>query len=158
MHSLRRSLARGVSRALAPLHERRHRAVASLEIDREALLHARETWWGRDRRWYPAGTAPRRHNRVTPLVDGATYFDALHRAVCEAQHYVNVIGWCMTPHIPLQHCDAAALVESWLHAVLVETARRLPIRILLWSGAPFLFEPNASAICGPSTLLCLVRR
>lgn len=141
----RRLAARGINRLLAPLHERRHRRTAPFNLDREALSRIKDSWWGGDSRWYPAGTPPRRHNRATPLIDGAAYFEALHAALHEAREYVYVIGWCITPHIPLRREDSAALLDSRLQAVLVDVARRLKVRVLLWSGAPFLFEPNVAA-------------
>jgi phosphatidylserine/phosphatidylglycerophosphate/cardiolipin synthase-like enzyme len=66
-----------------------------------AWRRAPAEWWSDDPHWFPGGTPPRRHNRVTPLVDGQAYFTALHEALAEAQHYVYIAGWCLTPAISL---------------------------------------------------------
>lgn len=133
------------NRFTGTFRDRRHRGTLRRGmLDPGALQRAQGTWWGSDRRWYPGGTPPRRHNRVTPLVDGEQFFAALQEALAGAQHYVYIVGWCLTPHIPLQRHgdDRLALDESRLLEVLREVAQRTPVRILLWSGAPFLLQPT----------------
>ena len=110
-------------------------------------------WWAGDPHWFPAGTPPRRHNRVTPLVDGASYLPALCASIRAARHYVYIIGWCLTPHMALDRQDNRALVESQVLALCRDAARRLPVRVLLWEGAPALFRPSARAVRAVAALL-----
>ena len=99
-----------------------------------------------DPRWYPGGTPPRAHNHVTPLIDGERYFTALQEALAGAHAYVYVIGWCLTPDLPLARRQAEDLVESRIKVLLNEVARRAPVRVLLWSGAPFFFQPDTQTM------------
>jgi phosphatidylserine/phosphatidylglycerophosphate/cardiolipin synthase-like enzyme len=104
-----------------------------------------ESWRAGEPRWYPGGRPPRRHNRVTPLVDGERFCTALSEALETAQHYVYVAGWCLTPHFPLQRSTTSQLMQSQVIALLQETAKRVPVRVLLWSGARLLFEPTEAS-------------
>jgi phosphatidylserine/phosphatidylglycerophosphate/cardiolipin synthase-like enzyme len=129
-------------RAPGPLRRRRHRlAVRRATPNHKARRALGEPWSGKAQ-WFPGGTPPRLHNRVTPLIDGDAFFADLQQALSTARHYVYIIGWYMTPAIPLQHTPSEALTTSRLHCLLTETAQRLPVRILLWSGAPVLFKPD----------------
>ncbi|HWE63582.1 MAG TPA: phospholipase D family protein [Chloroflexota bacterium] len=140
---VRRLAGRQIRRALAPIHRRQGRRMrARVRRDLAASRPERSAWWGDDPHWYPVGTPPRQHNQVTALVHGETYFAALLEALNEAQQYVYVIGWCLTPHLPLQRKTTRHMVQSQVVTVLQETARRVPVRVLLWSGARVLFEPR----------------
>jgi phosphatidylserine/phosphatidylglycerophosphate/cardiolipin synthase-like enzyme len=135
--------ARTIRRLFGPLHRRRRRLLPRHSgVTDEALRRARTAWWADDPRWYRGGTPPRRHNRVTPLIDGERYFAALAEALAQAQAYVYVVGWCLTPHIPFKRPHPHEMVQTRLLALLSETAPRVPVRILLWSGAPFLLQPT----------------
>lgn len=103
---------------------------------------ATDAWWGKEPRWFAGDTPPREHNRVTPLVDGARYFPTLCAAIGQAQHYVYIAGWCLTPHMPLQRGSEKDLVESQIVAALTAAAQRVPVRVLLWGGARALFQPE----------------
>ena len=129
--------------ALAPLLHRRHtRTLARGAIDERAEAAARHSWWGSDLRWYPGGTPPRAHNRVTQLIDGEEYFSALHEALTQATAYVYITGWCLTPYVPLLRQAPGDLVHTRLVDVLAGVAQRLPVRVLLWGGAPALIHPT----------------
>lgn len=122
---------------------RRHRRMLRKgSIDTTRLRQAQAAWWSDDPRWYPSGTPPRRHNRVTPLIDGEQFFAALHTALTDAQNYVYVIGWCLTPHIPLLRGDAETLARTGLLDLLTATAQRVPVRVLLWSGTRAFIPPT----------------
>src|SRR3989442_6150396 len=71
--------ARHLRRLIGPLHRRRHhrRTLRRGMVDEEARRRARTARWADDPRWYPRGTPPRPHNRVTPLVDGEKFIVAL---------------------------------------------------------------------------------
>jgi len=129
--------------ALEPVHRSWHHGVLRRAAPRrDEVQRARQQWWGDDPRWFAGGAPPRQYNRVTPLVDGEAFFAALYEALAAATDYVYIIGWCLTPHIPLRRRDGQGPPETCLLAVLTEVARRLPVRILLWSGAPALFQPT----------------
>ena len=115
-------------------------------VDMATVRKAQTSWWGDDPRWYPGGTPPRWHNRVTPLIDGEQFFAALHTALTDARDYVYVSGWCLTPHIPLLRGDADALARSGLLEVLTEAARRAPVRVLLWGGTRAFIAPTRRAV------------
>jgi phosphatidylserine/phosphatidylglycerophosphate/cardiolipin synthase-like enzyme len=135
-------------RLLGPLagrFVRRHRfALRRGAVSAEDRGRAVQQWWGDDPRWYPGGTPPRRHNRITPLVDGERYFDDLLEALRGARSYVYIVAWCFTPHIPLSRRSPDDVVNSRVLSVLDEVAQRAPVRILLWEGAPFLLQPTHS--------------
>lgn len=101
-----------------------------------------DVWWGPEPRWFDGDTPPRQHNRVLALVDGERYFTELYAAIGEARHYIYIAGWCLTPHMPLQRAGKQELVESQMIAALSAAAQRLPVRVLLWSGARALFQPD----------------
>jgi phosphatidylserine/phosphatidylglycerophosphate/cardiolipin synthase-like enzyme len=139
--------AASAERLLGPLtgrfFHRRHRiALRRGEVSDEDRRHAAQQWWGEDLRWYQGGTPPRKHNRVEPLIDGEAYFGALLEALNAARSYVYITGWCLTPHIPLSRRTPEDILNTRLLSVLNGIARRLPVRILLWEGAPFLLQPT----------------
>lgn len=112
-------------------------------VRREDARQRREgEWWGAVPHWYPGGTPPRLHNQVTPLVDGEAFFAALRTALQDAREYVFIIGWCLTPYIPLGRESEEALLDTRLLPLLSEVAQRLPVRILLWNGAPIVLQPT----------------
>ncbi len=120
-------------------HGRSHRhTLRRGQVSKIQRRKAKETWWGKEPRWYPGGTPPRLHNQVTPLIDGESFFTALREALEEAQYYVYIVGWCMTPRIPLGRESRQQLVDTQLLEMLSRVATRLPVRILLWSGAALL--------------------
>lgn len=148
IESLALSAERHVGRVLAPLTSpllRRHHD----RIVRDAFTADRGTpasWWSDDTRWFPRGTPPRRHNRITPLIDGDAYFSRLYAALTAAEHYVYITGWCLTPSVPLLRGSVDDLVRTRLVEVLSETAARVPVRLLLWGGAPFVIQPTRAAV------------
>lgn len=132
---------------VAPILHRRHaRKLDDAALDPDAERRARDSWWGGDQRWFPAGTPPRQHNRITPLVDGDAFFTRLYPALKGAQHYVYIAGWCITPYVPLLRGSAENLLRTRLIDVLSETAGRVPVRILLWAGAPFILQPTRRTV------------
>jgi phosphatidylserine/phosphatidylglycerophosphate/cardiolipin synthase-like enzyme len=133
-------------RLAEPLHERLHRRAFHRAGPHPARLAGRHTEVPGDPRWYPGGTPPRARNHVTPLIDGARYFAALQEALVGAQAYVYVIGWCLTPDLPLGRQQPEDLVASRIKALLNGVAQRAPVRILLWSGAPFFFQPDTQTM------------
>ncbi|MCA1667723.1 MAG: phospholipase D-like domain-containing protein [Thermomicrobia bacterium] len=138
---------RQIRRAFGPLH--RHfqpHHEPRYTAGEETPLRKPDAWWADDPRWYPADTPPRRHNRATPLVDGENFFAALQEALAQAMEYVYIAGWSLTPHIPLARHQPGALIETQLLDLLTEAAQRVPVRILLWSGAPALLQPTTRTV------------
>lgn len=139
---------RHLDRALAPLHRlRQGRHAGHVERQRRRRQPPdRAAWWAAEPRWFPDGTPPRRGNQVTPLIDGAHYLPELRRALTGAQSYVYIAGWCLTPLIPLDRGDEPEVLETRLLDLLGALAQRIPVRILLWSGAPAVLQPTARAV------------
>ena len=151
IEKLAASIERHVGRVLGPavspvLHGRRARTLRHASIDPAAERRARDSWWGDDPRWFPGGTPPRQLNRITPLIDGDAFFDRLYTELKAAEHYVYVTGWCLTPYVPLIRGTVEDQLHSRLLVVLSEAAKRVPVRILLWSGAPFIIQPTRSVV------------
>ncbi|MHB8645593.1 MAG: phospholipase D-like domain-containing protein [Thermomicrobiales bacterium] len=139
---------RQIRRAVGPLHRhfQPHHEPRYDGTDGETPPRSSDAWWAGDPRWYPADAPPRRHNRVTPLIDGDRFFAALQEALAQATEYVYIVGWSLTPHIPLARHPADALISTRLLDLLSETAERVPVRILLWSGAPALLQPTTRTV------------
>ena len=128
-----------------PLRRMRHEAeLRRGKITPEELAHAANSWWGDDKRWYPAGCEPRKNNKVTPLVDGEQYFAAIESAMSAAESHIFIAAWILTPFFPLTHPDDVRMLEqSELVNVLAEAAKRgVVIRILIWSGARLVRQPT----------------
>lgn len=141
------SLARLAERHLAPVrspfHRRRHHHTLRRGGVSPAALHrAHASQWGNDHRWYPGGTPPRRHNHVTPLVDGDRFLTELSTALEHAQHYVYVVGWCLTPELPLLRGTRQDTVDTRLLERLQAAVARVPVRVLLWGGSRLVIHPT----------------
>ncbi len=135
-------IGRYVQRATTPVVQRRVERRLSEWRDVTIPRERPQAWWTDDARWYPGGTPPRQHNTVTPLIDGDEYFVALREAIEHAQHYIFIVGWFLTPYIPLTRQGDQDIEESRLLPLLCDAAQRLPVRILLWSGTPAFLQPT----------------
>jgi phosphatidylserine/phosphatidylglycerophosphate/cardiolipin synthase-like enzyme len=131
---------------LFPLTERFFRYDSTLRkallSDPKAVERSRASWWGNKAVWFPGGTPPRLHNQVTPLIDGDNFLRALYTQLMQAKHYVFIAGWTLTPHIPIRRDSPDELIETRLLELLSQISMRIPVRILLWNGAPILFQPT----------------
>ncbi|MHB8577763.1 MAG: phospholipase D-like domain-containing protein [Dehalococcoidia bacterium] len=125
---------------LTHLHHRRTLRRGSVGAEEERQV--RSAWWGDDQRWFPGGTPPRLHNRVTPLIDGAAFLTELQAALGRAQSYVYVAGWCLTPGLPLQRGSRQVLIDKRLLSVFSAAAERVPVRVLIWGGARAVLHPT----------------
>ncbi|HLJ67663.1 MAG TPA: phospholipase D family protein [Chloroflexota bacterium] len=124
-----------VRRLAGPLHRRR----SALKSDPNARLPPLPAPW-KDPRWFRGDFPPRLHNDVRPLLHGDEYFGDLYPTLLAAQRRVTIAGWCLTPLMPLQRGDGEP--DSLLAHVLSEVSRHAEVYVLLWCGAPALFEPN----------------
>jgi phosphatidylserine/phosphatidylglycerophosphate/cardiolipin synthase-like enzyme len=139
---------RTVDRAVVGHHTRRLRAIG----------------WGRalappDEGLWPEGDPPPRPgNSVRVLVDGSRAMPAIAQAIREARQSVTIAGWSITPSFRLVRDDPDAALRGnpdatlhgdpggdqgvVLHDLLADTAERIPVRVVLWAGAPLpLFRP-----------------
>ena len=100
-----------------------------------------DRWWSDDERWVPFGTPPRERNQITPLIDGDATFSAMYQAIRDAKAYVYVVGWALTPAFTINRAVTPLSDDCTLVSALAEAATRLPVKILIWNGSPFLFPP-----------------
>lgn len=116
-----------------------HRRRTVIEEDQNASLPPLPPPWT-DERWFRGGFPPREHNRLEPLVDGDAYFGDLYTALLSARERVTICAWCLTPRMPIRRGELE--LQSIFAEVLREVSTRAEVYILLWSGAPALFEPT----------------
>jgi phosphatidylserine/phosphatidylglycerophosphate/cardiolipin synthase-like enzyme len=114
-------------------------AVASHHVRR-----LRKTGWDRafraDGRDWATGTfAPRDGNRVDVLIDGAQFLPLAAEELAKAESHVHLTGWYFSPELALTRDDKPVTVRT----LLGELAERIPVRVLIWSGAPLpVFRPS----------------
>src|SRR5256714_6543683 len=81
---------------------------------------------------------PRKGNVIEVLVDGAEALPRLADELRHAESHVHLAGWHVTPTFRLGPSP-----DDELQAILAELAERIPVRVLLWAGAPLpLFRPS----------------
>ncbi len=141
-----RHLGRVFGPVIHPIVHRGHRRALERAARGREGEASTTSWWSDETRWFPAGTPPREHNSVMPLIDGDVYFERLHAALVEAKHYVYIAGWCLTPNIPLLRGTPEDIVQTRLVEVLSEVSKRVPVRMLLWSGAPAVIKPTTKQV------------
>ncbi|MGH7904599.1 MAG: phospholipase D-like domain-containing protein [Candidatus Dormibacteraceae bacterium] len=89
--------------------------------------------------WAAGEPPPRPGNAVEILVDGARALAAMAAEIRAARSHVHIAGWHVTPGFELTRRG----VPTVLHRLLAETAERVPVRVLLWGGAPVpVFRPS----------------
>ncbi|HEX5370643.1 MAG TPA: phospholipase D family protein [Dehalococcoidia bacterium] len=118
----------------------RHVGVAAREPGQQP------DWSVNEPRWSPYGTPPRLHNRLMPLIDGETFLERLYAEIASAGEYVYIAGWCLTPHLPLLRASTSHIIDSRLVTVLGQASGRVPVRVLLWGGAPFVIHPTSDYV------------
>lgn len=85
--------------------------------------------------------AVRDGNAVEVLVDGAETCARIAAAVESATSHVHITGWHTSPHFRLTP-DGPPLRD-----LLAETARRVPVRLLMWGGAPVpIVQPTRRSV------------
>lgn len=99
-----------------------------------------------DPRWYPLDFPPRVHCSLRPLVHGDEYFADLCAELARAEQQVTVAGWCLTPLMPLLRDHRKGIARSMVADVLKDASERADVYVLLWEGAPVLFEPTARTV------------
>src|SRR4051812_1154985 len=73
------------------------------------------------------------------LVDGETALPAMAQALRGARHEVLMAGWHASPDFALTRDDGAPPLRD----LLAGLAERVPVRVLMWAGAPLpVFTPS----------------
>src|SRR4051812_10492192 len=94
--------------------------------------------------WSQTATAPpRAGNSLEVLVDGAVALPRMAEAIRGARRHVHICSWSMQPDFRLAHDGS----EPTLGELLAETAERVPVRVLVWAGAPVpVFAPRRGQV------------
>lgn len=88
---------------------------------------------------YSAASPPRPLSSARLLVDGASYYSELLSSLDSASSDVFIVGWWLTPGIPLNRSDTASLGTSQLSSVLARIAARgVKVFIVLYQETPMV--------------------
>ena len=136
-----------IERAMSAHHRRRLRKVGW----EHALLAT-------DASWAVGGEPPSTGNAIEVLVDGEEALPRMAEAIAGARSHVHIAGWCVTPDFALTADEPPVI----LHDLLADAARRVPVRVLLWGGAPLPMYPVSrravrsvrDALCKDSAIVC----
>jgi phosphatidylserine/phosphatidylglycerophosphate/cardiolipin synthase-like enzyme len=128
------ALGDGLERAMVRHHVRRLRRQGRLA----ALVPASEGLWA------ATGAPPREGNALDVLIDGANALPRMAEAIRGARRHVHVCAWHLQPDFrPTRDGGRAWPVRE----LLAEAAERVPVRVLVWAGAPVpVFKPSRSAV------------
>ena len=93
--------------------------------------------------WAAGDPPPREGNELEVLVDGAEALPRIAEALAGARRYVHLTGWHVAADFELERGEPAVTVGG----LLGELAERLPVRVLVWAGAPVpAFHPTRSEV------------
>ncbi|HEU5473498.1 MAG TPA: phospholipase D family protein [Actinophytocola sp.] len=122
----------GLERVLCQHHRRR-----LTRLGWRTALEPGATGWFSDR-------APVRDgNRVDVLIDGEEALPAIRAAIEGAESSVHIANWHASPDFRLTREPGAPTLRE----LLAQTARRVPVRLLLWGGPPVpVFEPTRKRV------------
>ena len=96
-----------------------------------------------DRLWAAGEPVPRPGCLLDPLIDGAEAFPAIAEAIDQARDFIHITGWHVAPHFQLERDENPAA----LGVLLAEAAERIPVRVLVWAGAPVpAFHPTRKEV------------
>src|SRR5882757_181023 len=110
-----------IERAMSAHHRRR-----LLKVGWEHALAAANASWAF------GAEPPCEGNAVEVLVDGEEALPRIAEAIAGARSHVHIAGWCVTPDFALSAGETPLILRD----VLADAARRAPVRVLLWGGAP----------------------
>ena len=145
------ALGEALERSLSAHHRRRVRKVGwsrALTADGDG--------------WATGGAPPREGNAIEVLIDGEQALARIAEAIAGARSHVHIAGWCVTPEFALTHGSPPTILRD----LLADTAERLPVRVLLWAGAPLPFYPvsrravrqSRDALCEGNAITCALDR
>src|SRR4051812_14761905 len=118
----------GIERAMIHHHMRRLRRHGQFK----ALAPATEGLWAQ------TGAPPRHGNSLEVLIDGANALPRMAEAIRNAKRHVHVCSWHLEPDF-----DPGPRSARPVKDLLAETAERVPVRVLVWAGAPVpVFQPR----------------
>src|SRR4051812_36611998 len=123
-----------LERAVLSHHRRRLRRQGR----RDALIPASPGLWA------TTATAPRREGTALEvLIDGANALPAMAAAIRGAQRQVHICTWHLEATFVPDRDDARTTMRD----LLGEVADRVPVRVLVWAGAPVpVFDPRRSQV------------
>jgi phosphatidylserine/phosphatidylglycerophosphate/cardiolipin synthase-like enzyme len=84
------------------------------------------------RLWAAGDPPPRPGNAVDVLIDGAEALPAIVEAIRGARRHVHIAGWSVTPHFAVDRGEPPVPLRE----LLADVAERMPVRVLMWAGAP----------------------
>ena len=88
--------------------------------------------------WAETATPPRLGNSFEVLVDGAHALPLMAEAIRGARRHVHVCSWNLEPGF-----DPGPRKSAPVRELLGEVAERVPVRVLVWAGAPVpVFKPR----------------
>jgi phosphatidylserine/phosphatidylglycerophosphate/cardiolipin synthase-like enzyme len=89
--------------------------------------------------WADGDLPVRGGNHVDVLIDGADALPAMADALRRATSHVYVTGWYFSPDLRLERQPDHGVLRN----LLADLAERIPVRVLVWAGAPLpLFRPS----------------
>jgi phosphatidylserine/phosphatidylglycerophosphate/cardiolipin synthase-like enzyme len=128
-----RALGRSAERAICAHHARRLRRIGR--------LGALDPYG--DGPWADGDPRPREGCRMEVLIDGEHALPEIAAALRSAQREVLLAGWHASPDFELTRDGSAPPLRD----LLAEIAERVPVRALLWAGAPLpVFTPSRSHV------------
>jgi phosphatidylserine/phosphatidylglycerophosphate/cardiolipin synthase-like enzyme len=121
-----------VDRVIVSHHERRLRKVG--------WGHALDAPGGG---WADGVTPPREGNSVQVLIDGSEFLPLAAEEIAAAESHVHIAGWFFSPELALTRSEDPVTVRN----LLAEVAEQIPVRVLIWSGAPVnVFSPTRNDV------------
>jgi phosphatidylserine/phosphatidylglycerophosphate/cardiolipin synthase-like enzyme len=127
---LDRSLGAGLEHQVASHHRRRLRRLG--------WDHAFSSEHSEPLPWPLGPPPPRPGNALNLLIDGQEALPRMAEALRAARAQVTIAGWEITPGFALTRSGTRLVLRD----VLAELAERMPVRVLLWAGAPLpVFRP-----------------
>src|SRR3954464_14531936 len=122
----------GIERAMIHHHMRRLRRHGHLSAVAP----------GTDGLWARSAVPPRSGNSMDVLIDGANALPRMAEAIRGARRHVHVCSWHLEPDF-----DPGPRKSTPVRDLLAETAERVPVRVIVWAGAPFpVFQPRRSEV------------
>jgi phosphatidylserine/phosphatidylglycerophosphate/cardiolipin synthase-like enzyme len=95
------------------------------------------------RLWAAGDPPPRPGNALDVLIDGAEALPKIEAAIRGARRHVHIAGWSITPHFAVGRDEPPVPLRE----LLADTAERVPVRVLMWAGAPpRTFAPDRRAV------------
>jgi len=122
----------GIERAMIHHHMRRLRRHGQLA----AVVPASEGLWAQ------TAAPPRHGNAMEVLIDGENALPRMAEAIRGAQRHVHVCSWHLEPDF-----DPGPRTARPVRELLAETAERVPVRVIVWAGAPVpVFQPRRGSV------------